>query len=95
MYCAALYKARVCMEKSAFTREHRIFVELLKASRQRSGLTQVQLAEKLGLTQSYISKWEHGELRLDMIQLRKYCRALGIGLVEFVTEFESRLGGRK
>lgn len=83
------------MEKSIFTHEHRVFVRLLRETRQAAGLTQVQLADKMRTTQSIVSKWERGELRLDFVQIHHICRALGITLVAFASEFEKRIRSPK
>lgn len=83
------------MEKSLFTREHRVLTELLRDIRKRAGLTQIELAKKLGESQSYISKWERGALRLDLVQVRELCTALGITFPELVTEFEKKLAGKR
>jgi transcriptional regulator with XRE-family HTH domain len=83
------------MEKSLFTREHRVLTELLRDVRARSGMTQIDLAKKLKESQSYISKWERGVLRLDLVQVRSLCQALGMTLQELVVEYEKRLGGKK
>lgn len=79
------------MEKSTFTREYRIFCQQLKATRVRAGVTQLDLAKRLRETQSEISKFERGERRLDLVQLRKWCRAIDIGLADFVDSFEAAL----
>lgn len=79
------------MEKSLFTHEYREFTRLLRETRERSGLTQSALAERVGQSQSYISKWERGDLRLDLVQLRELCRAMDVSLPAFVTEFDSRV----
>jgi transcriptional regulator with XRE-family HTH domain len=78
------------MEKSIFTHEHRVFVELLRETREAAGVTQVQLAEKMRTTQSIISKWERGELRLDFVQIQRICRVLGASFVTFAREFDRR-----
>lgn len=83
------------MEKSIFTREYGVFTQALKAARERSGLTQIELSEKLGITQSYLSKVERGERRLDLVQVRSFCHALGVSLGAFVADFEGRLAGKK
>lgn len=83
------------MEKSIFTHEHRIFVELLRETREAAGVTQVQLASKLRTTQSVVSKWERGELRLDFVQIQRVCRLLGTNLVVFAREFERRTQAQK
>ncbi len=48
------------MEKSTFTREYQLLCTLVREFRERAGLTQVQLAERLGETQSFVSKSERG-----------------------------------
>ena len=76
------------MRKSIFTPEYRVFVKLLRETRREAGVTQVQLAAKLRTTQSIVSKWERGELRLDLIQIHSICRAIGVTLTAFAKEFE-------
>jgi transcriptional regulator with XRE-family HTH domain len=53
-----------------------------------AGVTQVALAQRLKETQSTISKYERGERRLDLVQLRLWCRALGVDFVDFVKAFD-------
>lgn len=76
------------MDKSTFTREYDLFRQLLRRRREVAGITQVQLAEALHETQSFVSKCERGERRLDVVQLRSFCRALKIDFVEFLVEFD-------
>ncbi len=82
------------MEKSTFTRDYKVLCSVLREARGRVGMTQVDLADRLRETQSEISKFERGERRLDVVQLRRWCRALGISLSDFVTSFENRLSRR-
>lgn len=83
------------MEKSIFTREHAVLVAALRDLRLRAGMTQVDLAAKLGRSQSFVTKAETGERRLDVVQLRQVCRILGTTLPLFIAEFEKRLADRK
>ena len=83
------------MEKSIHTREYTAFLRLLKQAREDAGMTQVQLAEALDKTQSFVSKVERGETRLDVIQLRSVLVALGTTLPEFVAKLEKELGKKK
>lgn len=78
------------MQKSIFTREYAVLRRLLREQREAAGITQVELAERLGETQSYVSKVERGERRLDLVQLGHFCKAIEIGLVEFVAHFEKQ-----
>ena len=77
------------MEKSAFTSDYRIFCELLRTTRESAGLTQVDLARKLKETQSAVSKCERGERRLDLVQLKQFCKACNTSMTQFVMDFES------
>lgn len=60
---------------------------LLRQVRVDANLTQLQLAERIGQTQSYVSKYENGEQRLDLIELEAVCNAAGIPLADFVRRY--------
>jgi transcriptional regulator with XRE-family HTH domain len=60
---------------------------LLRQVRLDADLTQLQLAEKIGQTQSYVSKYENGEQRLDLIELEAVCKAVGVSLTDFVERY--------
>jgi transcriptional regulator with XRE-family HTH domain len=82
------------MDKSIFTAEYAVLLELLRAARATAGLSQVELARRLGVSQSFVTKMESGDRRLDVIQLRTVCRVLGTDLISFLTRLEARLAGR-
>lgn len=79
------------MEKSIHTREYVLLLRLLKEAREKAGVTQVQLAEKIHETQSTVSKIERGELRLDIVQLRTICKVFGLSLSDFVHRLDHQL----
>ena len=83
------------MSKSTFTNEYAVFRDLLREVRTDRGFTQVQLSETLGMPQSFVSKYETGERRLDMVEVRAVCVSLGISLSTFVKKFEARLPSSK
>lgn len=56
--------------------------------RSNAGLKQGELADKLGVHQSFISKIESGERRLDIIELRDICQALEVDLMQVIKELE-------
>ena len=60
------------MKKSVHTKEYAIFVERLKAARLEAGLTQAQVAKKLGRPQSHISNVESGQQRVDVVELKRF-----------------------
>ena len=78
--------------KSIYSEELRILVGLLRQLREEAGLRQVELAERLNRHQSFVSKYEAGQRRLDLIELRAVAGALGISLVEVVRRFEKAVG---
>jgi transcriptional regulator with XRE-family HTH domain len=77
------------MEKSIISKDYRLFLDFLKKIRQDVGITQVQIAKKLKVTQSQISKVERGERRIDIIEVRRWARALGLSLPEFAVQMEA------
>jgi transcriptional regulator with XRE-family HTH domain len=83
------------MDKSIYTDEYAVLLALLREARRAAGLSQVQLAERLGQSQSFVSKAEKGDRRLDLIQLRTICQALGTTLPDFVARLEERLAERE
>lgn len=84
------------MEKSIYSDEYAKFLDHLKQSRKEASITQEQLAESLGQTQSFISKVERGERRLDLVELRAFCNALGVDFPSFVSQLDKILSeGRK
>lgn len=60
------------MKKSVHTKEYAVFVERLKAARLEAGLTQAQVAKKLGRPQSHISNVESGQQRVDVVELKRF-----------------------
>lgn len=50
------------------------FLRRLRQARKDAGLTQVEVARRLGRTQSFVTKAERGERRLDVVELRAFAR---------------------
>ncbi len=74
------------------TGKHReAFLQLLKELRLAKNLTQVQVAARLDVPQSHVSKYEMGERRLDFVETVLVCRALGIGIEEFAKAFSIKM----
>ena len=68
-----------------------ILQKTLKEIRLRNNLKQTDLAEKLKLPQSFVSKYECGDRKLDMVELNSVCKALGLSLTSFSQEYENNL----
>jgi transcriptional regulator with XRE-family HTH domain len=79
------------MRKSIYSPEQMELLKLLREKRKEAGLSQMELARQLGRSQSFVSKYEAGELRLDLIELNMICRVLGTSLSSFVRQFEKRI----
>ncbi len=80
------------MEKSLFSKGYALFLSHLRDARKGASLTQEELARRLGETQSFISKCERGERRIDVVELRVFCKAMGISFTAFVKRLDSDLG---
>lgn len=68
---------------------------LLKETRFKKDLTQVELAKKLGVPQSFVSKYESGERQLDVLELRQICQQLGISFENFIHLLEEKINETK
>ena len=69
-------------------KNRKALLTLLREVRTEADLTQVEMARSLGVPQSFVSKYESGERRLDLLELQQVCQALGITLEAFVKRFE-------
>lgn len=78
------------MPKTIFSDGQEKFLQLLRQSRKTAGMTQAELAIKLKVPQSFVSKIESGERRVDLVELHSICEALGISLTEFARNYENR-----
>jgi transcriptional regulator with XRE-family HTH domain len=79
------------MKKSLYTPEQEILQDLLYQLRTAKRLSQADIAKRIEKSQSVVSKYESGERRLDVVELRAVCHAIGISLPDFISEFEKRL----
>ena len=79
------------MPRSQGTPQQEALCAVLRATRLDRELTQVELAERLDRPQSFVSKYECGERRLDLVELGEVCDALEIALRDLIADYESRL----
>ncbi len=73
------------MKDAAYRQRYRVFLERLRAARRQSGLTQEKVGRKLGRLQSFVSKCESGERRVDVVELREFARLYRKPLSYFVS----------
>ncbi|MCR6652665.1 MAG: helix-turn-helix domain-containing protein [Cellvibrionaceae bacterium] len=62
--------------KTIHSERYRYLLVLLREAREAAGVTQAQLSEKLGKPQSYVSKYENGDRRLDLIEMMEVCQRI-------------------
>ena len=74
--------------KSVFTGRYGAFLRAIVAERKAAGLTQQALAEKLNKPQSFVSKYERGERRLDVIEFLDVAKAIGVAPQKILAEVQ-------
>jgi len=72
------------MGKSVYSGRYRKFLALLKQARLDAGLTQVEVAKSLDQPQSYVSKCESGERRVDIVDLLDFAQVYQKQIQDFV-----------
>lgn len=72
------------MSKTIYSKEHKYIVEQLKKAREEAGLSQGEVAKLLRRTQSYISKIESGQRKIDVVQLKEFAKIYKKNLDFFV-----------
>jgi transcriptional regulator with XRE-family HTH domain len=78
------------VKKALYERSYAAFTELLKEERKNAGLTQAALAKKLRRPQSYVSKYERGDRRLDVIEFIEVARVIGFDPHDFLRKLVSK-----
>jgi transcriptional regulator with XRE-family HTH domain len=79
------------MKKKIYVAQRNRLAGLLREMRVEAGLTQADLAARIEKDQAYVSRYESGQRRLDVLELREICQAIGITLEEFVKRLEKAL----
>jgi transcriptional regulator with XRE-family HTH domain len=67
----------------------------LAAARRAAGLSQAEVARRLDRPQSFVSKYERGERRLDVVELIEVCRALELDAASLVSELAATRDQRR
>ena len=79
------------MDATAYNREH--YGEIIRETRKKKGMQQVQLAEKLGVSPNMIGHWEKGRARPGIDLVPRLCAELGISLGFFFSEEQKQENG--
>ena len=75
------------MAQSTHNPDYQLLLTVLKAARKRAGVSQIDLAERLGNTQTFVSKCERGERRIDAVELVEFAEALGVPPLGLLGEY--------
>lgn len=74
------------MQKSPYNEKYQQLLKSLRQARNDAGLTQLDVAERLGTYASYVSKCESGERRIDVVELAEFCRLYGVQVIKLLEE---------
>ena len=77
--------------RSRFEPEYELLLRRLVEARKAANVTQTMVAKRLGKTQSHVSMCENREREISIIDLWKWCDAIGIALSDFIEQFEAEV----
>lgn len=76
------------MTRSVFTEEYKLFCRLLIEERKKARIIQADLADKLKRPHNFVSKYEKGERRLDLIEFLEIAEAVGFDPLDFIKRLQ-------
>jgi|SRR5215211_3050919 len=82
---------KCAVKKNIRLNQQKKLLALLRGVRVEAGLTQSELASRLGTDQTFVSKYETGERRLDILELREVCQAIGTDFLAFSRKLDKDL----
>jgi transcriptional regulator with XRE-family HTH domain len=74
-----------------YSSEYQTLLTHLRKARKAAHLTQVEVAKRLNRSQGYVNKVETGERRMDVVQLREFCAAIGADFVDFIRTYDDAI----
>lgn len=79
------------MKKRVYLAQRARLTNLLREMRLEAGITQTDLAARIEKDQAYVSRYESGQRRLDVLEVREICQAIGTSLEQFAKKLEKAL----
>lgn len=73
------------MNGEIYTKEHKKLIERIIQARKEAGFSQMEAAKRLGRSQSYISKIEVGQRKIDVVELKKISRVYKKDITYFIS----------
>lgn len=83
------------MQKSITSNNQKALLSALRQLREHSSLRQIDVALRLQVPQSFVSKYESGERRLDLLELEQVCKACGTTIDRLLALYEKNKAGAK
>jgi len=81
--------------KSVHTKRYKLFLNLLIRARQDLDVTQEHVAARLNRPQSFVSKYENGERRVDVVEFLEIAEAIGFDPIDFLRKVRKGGGAGK
>lgn len=78
-------------QRDKFDPLYQALIDALVKERKARGLTQTDVADRMGTDQSQISKFERYERRLDIVDFVRYCRAIEVDAPDFLRDIVAAL----
>ncbi len=88
MLAAGGLAMRMLVTQSVFTEQYDRFRLLMIGARKSANLTQAELAKRLSRPQSFVSKYERGERRLDVVEFLEVAKSLGMDPADLIKELD-------
>lgn len=82
------------MRRWVSSQSYRVAISVVSDARKQAGLTQRDLAERLGKPPSFVAKIETGERRLDLVEFVAIARALNLSPAEFIGRVDAAMLGK-
>lgn len=77
------------MAKTLGSERHKALINLLIEAREKAGLTQTELAEKIGEYQSFVARLESGQRRVDVVEFLELAEALQLDATAAISKLAS------
>lgn len=78
------------MRKTIFSEKHRILVSRIRKARKAAGLTQIQAAKRMRKPQSFVSRLESGQRRIDVVEINYLAELYGCKAGDILTDADSK-----
>lgn len=82
-------------KKSIESEDYQLLITMLRQEREARDIPQAAVGEAFGISASQLAKWERLERRVDVSEVRLYCKTIGISFVEFISNWDKQVTREK